>query len=254
MHNHLVDPAAMSRIISTLEHEWNRTSTTPSARRAARRWAAAEPILNAPTPADLVNSVRAAPSHHRAQATVNALARVAAHGDPLAARTALQIVLPLVSKRTIRAMAAVGYANQLQPDAHAEAVAAALDRIHRLPSQPTPTPLWSIERAVRARLNIWLRQHHNRIDEPTDPTEIPEPEPARSQAEPNPGEELLGILEDAVSSGELRIIDASLIAITRISDTTFEDLGRGGSWRPATYSRRRQRAEAALAAAFGQAS
>lgn len=241
--------SSMTRLLSTLEAEWNRISATPAARRAARRWAATEPLLDAANPADLVTRLHSAKSHHSAQDAVNALARIAAQGDPLAAQTALQIVLPLVARRTTRALAAVGYANQLQADAHAEAVAAALDRIHRLPSQPTPTPLWSIERAVRSRLNLWLRQHRNRVDEPTDPNEIPEPAPSHLDTDPNPGEQLIKILEEAVSTGTIMIIDASLIAITRISGTSFEDLARNGSWTPATYSRRRRQAESALAAA-----
>lgn len=239
----------MTGILNTLEREWGTVSDTPTARRTARCWATSEPILAAASPGDLVTSVRHAPSHHRAQATVNALARLAANGDPLAARTALQIVLPIIFHRTIRALAAVGYSSQLQADAHAEAVAAALDRIYRLPTQPSSTPLWSIERAVRSRLAIWLRQHHNRPDQPTDPNILPEPDPTRINTDPTPGEQLLKILGEAVSDGAITADDASLVANTRIAGASFEDLARTGSRRPITYSRHRQRVEEALAAA-----
>jgi hypothetical protein len=239
----------MTGILNTLERDWRTVSDTPSARRTARRWAMSDPILAAASPGDLVTSVRGAPSHHRAQATVNALAQLAAGGDTLAARTALQIVLPLIFHRTIRALAAVGYSSQLQADAHAEAAAAALDRIYRLRAQPTPTPLWSIERAVRSRLSIWLRQHHNRPDHPTDPKILPEPDPTRIDTDLAPAEQLLKILSEAVNDGAITAGDASLVATTRISGTSFEDLARSGSRRPITYSRRRRRVEATLAEA-----
>ena len=240
---------AMTGILNTLEREWHIVSDTPTARRAARRWATYDPILAASSPGDLVTSVRNAPSHHRAQEAVNALAQLAANGDTLAARTALQIVLPLIFHRTIRALAAVGYSSQLQADAHAEAVAAALDRIYRLHTQPTPTPLWSIERAVRSRLTIWLRQHHNRPDHPTDPNILPEPDPTRIDTDPTPAEQLLKILGEAVSEGAITADGASIVAATRIAGASFEDLARSGSRRPITYSRHRQRTEAALAEA-----
>jgi DNA-directed RNA polymerase specialized sigma24 family protein len=236
-------------LIQALQDEWDAVADSPSYRAAMRRWQDTESALAGfSSPVEVVLWCRTHPEPREANQPVAALLRLA--GDPVAARTLLQVLLPGLNVRIGRAAAkdarcrrSGGVLEELAQDV----VAAAWERISALAGT---SPAWPACVLVEG---AWRRVRHQRekgraCQKPLWPLEA-----AKGAAEPpewsrTTAEELTVCLIDAVRAGRLRSAQAGVVYTTRVLGVPPRALaGRCGPDERAVRARR-ARAERALTA------
>ncbi|HEX8802688.1 MAG TPA: hypothetical protein VF743_00805 [Acidimicrobiales bacterium] len=192
--------------------------------------------------------VRGAPPE-AADRVLLALVTRAVDGDGLAARVALQLLLP-----GVRRLAARWWVLGDRDEREAAAVAAVWGRIVGYPVARRPGRVAAnvvldagldLRRAARAgTAGGWV------------PIEPVDPVAAGGMADPgagaaggsHPAVELVEVLVDAVASGVVSMGDAELVAASRIGGVSLAEIARRRGAPLRTLQWRRQRAEAALAA------
>lgn len=167
-----------------------------------------------------------------------ALVRRSTTGDQIAARVLMQFLMPGIARIVRRWADGIGRA-----DTEAAVVAAVYDRIRNYPLERRPGKvaaniLLDATRPIRRLVCDPHNTHTNEL----------RPDPADTPTTTS-GEELLGLIADAVHAGHLEADDASLIATTRIGGINLATLANATDRHPRTLQRHRKRAEAVLAAA-----
>lgn len=228
-------------ILEALDTEWTYLGTSDRARRALHRWTRSEPDLAGhDSPAALLSALRRQRAHPHGHQALNALAHLGL-AEPLARRTALQLVIPVVARRARAAWPALGGGLD-RADLEAEAVRAALTRIDDLGHHPSPRAVFavdgSVRRAVRTLCCAERRNTATHLDE----------EVALVTAKVgDPGRDLLHLIADAIARAGLDPADADLVLTTRVGGLTIQELARQTGTHYKILSRRRLAAEALLA-------
>jgi hypothetical protein len=226
----------MSSVFELLDHEWRHLADSrPAARRLADVRSMAGHARNL---GEIERYVRASTPEESDRILLALVTRVVDHGDELAARVLLQLLMP-GTRNLARRWWALG-----DPEERAAAaVCAVYNRIRTYPL---------VRRPGRVAANILLdaarelrRSVPRLVTTPTSEIVTAPPTAERSAAH-----ELAEVLADAVADGVLDLRDARLIAHTRIAGRRVQDiaaddrLGSRGLWD------RRQRAERRLAVAY----
>jgi hypothetical protein len=231
----------MSSVFDLLDHEWSHLSRD---RGAARRLPEACAVAgNAATLDDLERYVRTTGPAAADRVLLELIGRVVDHGDQLAARVLLQLLLP-----GARSLARRWWALGDQDERAAAAVSAVYGRIRTYPLRRRPGRIAANVLLDAARD---LRRAVPRLI--TAPTADPSAHSRHESAEPlqlDPAEELAEILADAVDAGVIELGDAQIIAQSRIVGRRVADIATGHRLGTRTLWDRRHRAEARLAAAY----
>ena len=233
------------RLFEALDAEWAVVGASPRARAAFESWAMVEPALaGVASPAEAVRSCRAA-MPGAAAAMLGALLRHA--GEPLAARSVLQAVVPAL--RTLAARRAGGsrqltrHTWEAGEDFEADVVEVALRRIAELAGTSPPWPAqaicestWMTLRAALVRSSRWGTPA-SLDDDVADVVAGP----ARSGAEA-----LALAVVDAVRAQQLAVDDARVIYATRVLGHTPAELASAQGRAVRTVRAQRVRAERRL--------
>jgi hypothetical protein len=232
----------MGTVFDLLEREWvtlaDDTTTARRLRDVCRR------AGDARTLGDVERYVRAADPVAADEVLLELARRAVGHGDDLAARVLLQLLLP-GTRNLARRWWALG-----DPDERAAAaVAAVYHRIRRYPIERRPG---------RIAANVLMdaaRELRRAVARAATETTVPTPEPRpadhhRSAAGsgPDAAAELADVLLDAVDAGTISRADAELIAQSRIAGTRVEAIAARRGLSTRTVWARRQAAERSLAA------
>lgn len=237
-------------VIRALDLEWETLGASPPYRSALARWAEREPALAGPSsPAEVVAGCHSRADRVAANAVVGALLRLA--GDPLAARSVLQAILPGLAARGAKGMF-MARPSRLCPAAWdgfeelgQELVATAWERIADLagtsPAWPACVLVEGAWRRVRYRGETYRNQARATCSLDT-------ARAAQADVGCSPGESLAACLLDAVEAGRLRPAQAGVIYTTRVLGHSPASLvPRCGPDAQAVRARR-SRAERALVA------
>lgn len=233
-------------LIGALQDEWGAVADSSRYREALGRWQVTEPDLAGfSSPAGVVVWCRAQPDPREANRPVGALLRVA--GDPLAARTLLQLIIPGLTVRIGRAMGREAQCRRMagvKDELVQEVVAAAWERIVALagtsPKWPACVLVEGAWRRVRQRRET-ARACQRRLWPLEAAREAVDAEWTRTTAE-----ELTVCLIEAVREGRLQPGQAGVVYTTRVLGVPPKALaGRCGPDERAVRARR-ARAERTL--------
>lgn len=228
-------------LFTQLEAEWRELGASAAASEAMGSWARDDAALHGFT--NLEEAVLFVQRSDCRELTADVVACLAARApsDALAARALLQVVL----YGLIRIAADFRSATYSGEEVASVVVAVAYERIRTYPIDRRP-------RSVIANVLLDTRQTvsrslcRKRVQEVLAADVWPA---GADQHEMSAMDELLTLVEEAVRTGRLRIEDARLIVLTRIADVPPADLAVQRGCAPQSLRRRRQRAEAAFAAA-----
>lgn len=206
-------------VFTDLDAQWERISTTPAAARSRTAWATSEPSL-APyeSPAALVEAITSPRGAPRSAGLLGALVRLS--GDPFAARTALQAVLPALRAQPIL-QPRYGYAwwepCATADDVTADLVAAAWEAIRAHAGESHDDPERLVVRAALRRLRTAREAHVRRLRatvsyDPGRHDHGVELDQARTAAE-----RVTLLLIDAVRAGRLEAGQARLLYATSVA-------------------------------------
>lgn len=226
----------MDTIFDRLDREWPTLSTSRHSRTALHRWGTDNPALAGHR--DLDGLVRHINRRHDPETSDNTLAALisVAAGEALAARTALQAMLP-----GLKALAASLQRFEDLDEITATITATCWQRIRCYPLDRRPS---------RVALNLLYDTRHQTIRRlrPTISTApLPETQDQPSQTSASAGEDLIRLLAAAVAAGHLTMHEARLIGTTRLGDVTFRHLARTTGLREPALRQQRLRAERRLA-------
>ncbi len=229
-------------LFTMLDAEWSNIVRRPETIRELGRWSIHAPILG--RFGDLDELVRFAQEPGHPAASDEVLQCLARHSesDPLAARALLQAVMYALIPIAARFRSAVGGDGS---EIAAVVIAGAYDRIRNYPIARRPRRIaanivldtqQTVSRSLcRPRVDETLMAEIDRL-----PVEAPPPPPL---------EQVVALIDEALSRGRICRYDASLIAATRLFDVPIEQLAVQFGCLPHSLRRRRLRAENALAAA-----
>ena len=228
-------------LFTQLDAEWRELGASAAAAAAMCSWARDDaPLRGFADPREVVHFVQRSDRRELSEEVVACLA-ARAPSDPLAARALLQVVL----YGLIRIAADFRGATYSEEEVASVVIAMAYERIRTYPIDRRP-------RSVIANVLLDTRQAVSRslcrkrvpeiLAADVGSTRGEEPEMSAT-------DELLALLDEAVRGELLRLDDARLIVLTRIADVPTADLAVERGCAPQSLRRRRQRAEAALAAA-----
>lgn len=234
-------------LFRALDDEWRDTGTNAAARSALRRWADADQTLESvPDPATLVSRCHDRGNRDRAALLVAVIRH--ARTDRLAARTVLQAVLPGLAAVSRRARGFVGpgrvWRRVDELDQHV--VAVACERIHALAPAPPPWLAKALVDGTWQRVRWYALRHH--ADSRHHVT-LSEARDTPATAPATPGEELAGVLAQAVELGVLENLDAWVVFHSRVSGIAMPVLAADVGLGCRRLWRRRERAEEQLVAA-----
>lgn len=226
----------MDTIFDHLDREWPTLANRRHSTAALQGWAAARPALRREPNLDaLVCHINRRQDPARSDRTLAALIAIAAH-DSLAARTALQAMLP-----GLKAVAATLQRFEQLDEIAATLTATCWQRIRRYPIDRRPT---------KVALNLLYDTRHHTVRQ-LRPLLSAEPLPDLSDRSHldggHPATDLLVLLRDAVHGGVISADEATLIGATRMADLTFPALAKETGLAEATLRQRRLRAEHRLA-------
>ena len=223
-----------------LDAEWPELGASAPAAAALRLWARSDLSLQGfEDLRDVVHFVQRSGRCLRGEQVLACLATRAA-SDPLAARALLQVVL----YGLIRIAADFRSAASSDEEAASMVVAVAFERIRTYPIDRRP-------RSIAANILLDTRQGVSRS---LCRRRVPETLTAdigwhaAEAAGPSPADELVWLVGEAVRTRKLRIDDARLIVLTRVAGVSTAELAALRGCAPQSLRRRRQRAEAILAA------
>ncbi|MPZ28459.1 MAG: hypothetical protein GEV12_19130 [Micromonosporaceae bacterium] len=217
-------------VYERLDGEWAAVGSGPEAREAVKRWAVAEPALAGFE--DLAAAVERCrePGATLTGDTLLAVALRFAGDEPLAARVALQVLLPALDALATRARSR-GWCGPRSPwkdmvELDQEVLVAASDRVIALSGQRFQRPAVVILRQVWRQLRGVVDRHRSEQDSlvsldrrerlPRVPRPVREPWVVQ----------LTRVLCDAVRDGVVRRQDAALIFSTRVMGVTPAEVGR----------------------------
>lgn len=226
----------MDTIFDHLDHEWATLAATGPSTAALRRWATTHPLLRAH--ADLDALVRHINRRHNPAASDHTLADLItiAADDTLAARTALQAMLP-----GLKAVAATLIRFEQLDEIAATLTATCWQRIRQYPIRRRPSKI---------ALNLLYDTRHHTIRQLRTELEVADSSAADEVADTTDPrssfEEVIERLAAGVSNGVLTSAEVRLIAATRLSDVSFRMLARHMGVREETLRQRRLRAERRL--------
>lgn len=230
-------------ILAALDNEWPVLCRDRSAHRQFLRWKEEDPALRSIADlAGLLAVTRDRANLDASDAVLAALAR-RAPTDTLAAQVLLHALLPGL-KRVIRTCRPRRGAD----DFASEVVTVALERIRSYPFERRPQRIApNVLRDVRQRV---VRQliREQRLAERLGPAVPFDEERFGSPDEATSSEELIGLVSEAVRTGRLSHRGGRLILLYRVLGVTTPALAAAEGRRPDAIERRRQRAEAELAA------
>jgi hypothetical protein len=231
-------------ILEALDTEWIQLGTSTRASRAFQSWARSEAALAGhDNPVALLSALRQQPAHPHGHQALNALAHIGLT-DPLARRTALQLVIPVIARRAGAAWPGRGRGLD-RADLEAEAVRAALTRIDDLGHHPVPRAVFAVDGTVRRALQTICR-----VERRNSASHLDEDAPIAADLE-HPERDLLHLIAEAIASGDLARADADLVLSTRLAGLTIQELARQTGTHYKILSRRRLAAEALLAGWLG---
>jgi hypothetical protein len=213
-----MDDNSAPNIIKALDDEWETLGTSRMYREALAHWCEAEEVLAGfASPADVVKRAERRGDPAGANELIGALLRLA--GDPLAARTLLQALLPGLASRAARGAWAARASRRCAPacegldELDQEVVASAWERIVTLagtsPEWPACVLVEGAWRRVRQRAETARARSCRSV-----------PLAGAARVEVNlerPAPEALTVhLVDEVRRGRLRPADAGLVYTTRV--------------------------------------
>lgn len=193
--------------IERLEHDWHRLHADPVLAMRLRDWQRREPALHGlRTPRDIVRLLRGSGFAERKDRVLLALARLA-RSDPLAARIALQALLPGLKEIAGRML----LDRRERDDVWSLLLAAAWERIRTYPVERRPR---------RVAANVLLDCMHDTLtalaQERADRALTAGPVPIDLIAGRDYGGDIDSVLTAAVEVGAITERDARLIARTRV--------------------------------------
>ena len=228
-------------LFTDLETEWRVLGASLPSVVTLRTWARGDQVLEVFE--DLHEVVRFAQRSTDRSGAEQVLACLAsrAPSDPLAARTVLHVVF----HGLIRIAAAFRGAARSDEEAASMVVAAAYERIRTYPIERRPHSI-APNILLDTRQGVSRSLFRRRVAEEgtADIGRL-----AVAAAGASAADELVGLVDEAVRTRKLRVDDARLIVLTRVAGMTTAELAAEGGCAVQTLRRRRQRAEAALAAA-----
>ena len=228
------------RLFTRLGTEWPELGTSTGAVTALGKWARAEASFHEfGDLCELVQFVRHSEDRERNDELLADLAG-RARSDPYAARALFQVVFPGL----IRIAADFRPATHSDDEIASVVIAEAYERIRTYPIDRRP-------RSIAANVLLDTRQAVSRsmcrprvLEVPTADletlmVEAPEP-PVR--------DELFGIIDEAVRTGRLRVVDAQLVVLSCFAEVPTVELAAAWGCTVHTVRRHRLRAEAVLKA------
>jgi hypothetical protein len=232
--------------------DWHHTGRCPAARRAIRRWAAITPAL-APyaSPADAVDAC-AQHCERRSKEAVFAALVANSSRDPLAARTALQTLLPGLVTAVHRGdpygrLVGAGRPFATHDDLYAELLSFAYERLRI--ADPNDTA-WAARRIIDSawmRIRTTGRIHRRRAaGEVLKSVDLPE---RHARPDRTPAEDIARIIVTAIGQGAVSRKDAAILYTNRVLGYSIFALARATGRHEAVLRRERDRAQTALAVA-----
>jgi hypothetical protein len=252
-----LDTTGSRLLLSSLDHEWERSSTSRQWRRRLRSWGDQHAVLAGPaTPDAIVDAIRSGERDHSVRITW-ALLDLVQGGDHFAGRTILQAIIPALMSEANGWLADVARTSrpgtmldrqELDQLLVAEAVQAITDVAGSTRSR------WPIADVVRRTHRLVLRRVRGErtwagTQHATDPADLAPPRidhggvPLRTAAE-----ELSSFLRDEVAAGVISSSDAELVWLTRIAGFPPADVTARFGQTADTLRRRRHRIEGRLVA------
>lgn len=250
---------APTSLIDSLADHVDRLGARPDATRAARRWAALDPVLRPyPTPAAIATAARNAGPELRDRLLTSLLRADAAAGigraDDWAGLTALAILAPRLAW-IVRTWARAGVTGADLADAEADLVAECWAQIRTVTNQPPPDRpgLVLVDRAwtrVRDRRVTDRRRAARLTPAPVaEPTGDPAAVEAVAHGDQRTGPELLAAaIADARRDGSLPAGPARALFLTRVAGLPTVDAARALATTPASVRMLRSRAATRLTA------
>lgn len=234
-------------LFKMLEREWDREATGPPARAALSRWARSTDLLDGlHSPAEVVLRCQDRGDRLRSAEVLSAVLGHSGDGDPWAARTVLQAVLPGLAAVSRRARPLVGPSGvwQAVDELDQHVVATACERIATLAPAPPAWPATAIVDGTWQRVRTYAATECRRGGRRAELAEMGELVALRQSSA---AQELAQALADAVERGILGPLDGWLVYASRAEGASMEDLaaelGRNARW----AWRRRVQAERLLA-------
>ena len=233
----------MPQFLDRLHDEWHSIARSPRATRALADWGSDPALRGFSDLEEVVAEIQRRGRPEQSDRILLALLRRAAL-DNLAAQTVLQAVMPGL-KSLMSAYRLTG-----EPEEVATAVIeAAFERIRRYPCDRRPARV-AANLLHDTRQVLWrdgCRERRLRLA--TGPlTESVMNRPAPGADERSATDELVDLVAAAVRLGHVGPCGARLILLTRVFDVRIEDLAEETGTKALTLRKRRQRAQAALAA------
>ena len=233
--------AVTMTLFTQLDAEWLELGVSAQAVTSLRIWARSDlPLQGFENLRDVVRFVQNSGLCPRGEQVLVSLA-TRASSDPLAARALLQVVL----YGLIRIAADFRSATHSDEEAASVVVAIAYERIRTYPIKRRP-------RSIPTNILLDTRQGVSRSLCRRRVPELLTADIGGHSAEAPGGsaaEELLGLVHEAVRTRKLRVDDARLIVLTRVAGMSTAELAAVHGCAVQSLRRRRQRAEAVLAAA-----
>lgn len=232
----------MRQFLDLLDAEWKYLVTSPDANRALIRWGPDTALEGFADLDAVIEEIQRRGRPAESDRILLALLR-RAPGDPVAARTVLQAVMPGL-KSLMAAYQLTG-----QPEEVSTAVIeAAFERIRSYPCDRRPSRV-AANLLHDTRQSLWRAARKEcRLRLVTVPlTEAALETAARELSEPSPTDELVGLVAEGVRLGYVAPSGARVILLTRVLDVSIEELAGDTGAKSKTIRKRRDRAEAALA-------
>lgn len=232
----------MRQFLDLLGDEWKYLAVSPDAARALSRWSP-DPALEGCSDLDaVVEEIQRRGRPAESDRILLALLR-RAPGDPVAARTVLQAVMPGL-KSLMSAYQLTGQAEEVST----AVVEAAFERIQSYPCDRRPSRV-AANLLHDTRQSLWrAARKERRLRLVTVPlTEAALETVTRELSEPSPTDELVDLVAEGVRLGHVAPSGARVILLTRVLDVPIEELAGDTGAKSKTIRKRRDRAEAALA-------
>jgi DNA-directed RNA polymerase specialized sigma24 family protein len=240
---HACKEAPMPQFLDRLQDEWQSLAHSSRAAQALDGWSSDPALAGFSGLEEVVAAIQQRGRPEESDRILLALLRRAAV-DNLAARTILQALLPGL-KTLMSAYRLTG-----EPEEVATAVIeAAFERIRRYPCDRRPARV-AANLLHDTRQSLWRDAcRERRLRVATEPlTEAAVSGPVVGTPERSATDELVDLVAEAVRLGRVRRCRARLILLTRVLDVHVEELAKETGTKPVTLRKRRQRAEAILAA------
>jgi hypothetical protein len=236
----------LPRLFRLLEDDWSHAGRGCDATAALARWTERHPVLDGfANPAAVVD--RCHSRDGRASALVAAVLTEAS-GDPWAARTVLQAVLPGIAAVARRASGYIGGQRpvwQSGDELHQDVILIAFERIQALAGTASPYPCRAVVDGTWQRVRHHAASVRQALAKQVD---IDAGAAAVASADRSGLEELGLAVIEAVNAGTLGALDAGLVYSCHVAGYGVAELAPTTGWTARSLWRRRRRAEELLMA------